>query len=50
MRLRKLLPKLKLLKAAFLRYLTYSHLVLHFCRATESRKLERVQERALRAT
>lgn len=46
MRLKKLLPKLKLLKAAFLPYLTYSHLVLHFRCATESRKLEQVQERA----
>ena len=52
MRLRNLLPtgtKLQLFKAAILRYLTYCHLVWHFCRATESRKLEQVQERALRA-
>ena len=51
MRLRNLLPtgtKLQLFKAAILRYLTYCHLVWHFCRATESRKLEQVQERALR--
>ena len=52
LRLRNLLPtgtKLQLFKAAILRYLTYCHLVWHFCRATESRKLEQVQERALRA-
>ena len=51
MRLRNLLPtgtKLQLFKAAILRYLTYCHLVWHFCRATESRKLEQAQERALR--
>ena len=52
MRLRNLLPtgsRLQLFKAAILPFLTYSHLVRHFCRASESRKLERVQERALRA-
>ena len=38
-----------LFKAAILPYFTYSHLVWHFCRASDSRKLERVQERALRA-
>ena len=41
--------KLKLFKAAILPYLTYSHLVWHFCRASDTRKLERIQERALRA-
>ena len=52
MRLRNLLPtgtKLQLFKAAILPYLTYCHLLWHFCRASDSRKLERVQERALRA-
>ena len=52
MRLRNLIPtgtKLQLFKAAILPYLTYSHLVWHFCRASDSRKLERVQERALGA-
>ena len=51
MRLRNLIPtgtKLELFKAVVLSYLTYSHLVWHFCRASDSRKLERVQERALR--
>ena len=51
MRLRNLLPtgtKLQLFKAAIFPYLTYSHLVWHFCHASDSRKLERVQERALR--
>ena len=51
-RLRNLITtstKLQLFKAAALPYLTYSHLVWHFCRASDSRKLERVQERALRA-
>ena len=49
-RLRNLIPtgtKLQLVKAAILPYLTYSHLVWHFCRASDSWKLERVQERAL---
>ena len=52
MRLRNLLPtgaRLQLFKAAIVPYLTYCHLVWHFCRASDSRKLERVQERALRA-
>ena len=52
MRLRNLLPtgtRLQLFKVAILPYLTYCHLVWHFCRASDSRKLERVQERALRA-
>ena len=52
MRLRNVLPtgtRLQLFKAAILPYLTYCHLVWHFCRASNSRKLERVQERALRA-
>ena len=52
MRLRNVLPtgtRIQLFKAAILPYLTYCHLVWHFCRASDSRKLERVQERALRA-
>ena len=34
---------------AILPHLSYCHLVGHFCRASDKRKLERVQERALRA-
>ena len=52
MRLRNMIPtdtKLQLFKAAILPYLTYCHLVWHFCRASDARKLERIQERALRA-
>ena len=29
--------------------MTYCHTVWHFCKASDARKLERVQERALRA-
>ena len=52
MRLRDVLPtgtKLQIFKAPILPCLTYCHLVWHFCRASDNRKLERVQERALRA-
>ena len=52
MRLRNLIPtkaKLQLYKSAVLPYLTYCHLVWHFCRASDARKLERLQERDLRA-
>lgn len=52
MRLRNLIPtraKLQLYKSAILPYLTYCHTVWHFCRQSDARKLERVQERALRA-
>ena len=52
MRLRNLIPttaKLVLLKSAILPYLTYCHLVWHFCRASDTRRLERIQERGLRA-
>ena len=52
MRLRNLIPtqtKLQLYKAAVLPYLTYCHLIWHFCRASDSRRLEGIQERALRA-
>lgn len=49
-RVRNLIPtgtKLQLIKAAILPYLTYAHFVWHFCRASDSWKLECVQERAL---
>ena len=52
MRLRNLIPneaKLNLFKAAILPHLTYCHLVWHFCLASDTRRLERVQERGLRA-
>ena len=52
MRLRNLIPttaKLVLLKSAILPYLTYCHLDSHFCRASDTRRLERIQERGLRA-
>ena len=52
MRLRNLIPtqtKLQLYTAAALPYLTYCHLIWHFCRVSDSRRLERIQERALRA-
>jgi len=51
-RLRKMIPteaKLQLYKAAILPNLTYCHTVWHFCKASDTIKLERVQERALRA-
>ena len=41
--------KLRIYKAAILRYLTYCSLVWHFCRGSDRRKLERVNERGLRA-
>ena len=50
-RLRNLIPteaKLLLYKTSVLPYLTYCHLIWHFCKASDSRKVERVQERALR--
>ena len=54
--LRRLIPvnliplnsKLLLYKSAIIPHLTYCHLVSHFCTASDSRKLERLQERALR--
>ena len=52
LRLKKLVPtnaKLTLYKSAILPYLTYCHLTWHFCSANDKRKLEWVQERALRA-
>ena len=41
--------KLILFKSATLPFLTYCHLVWHFCKASDTRKLERLQERGLRA-
>ena len=41
--------KLTLYKSAILPHLTYCHLVWNFCKSTDSRKIEWVQERALRA-
>ena len=52
MRLRNLIltmAKLQLFKAVILPNLTYCSTVWHFCKASDSRKLERVQERGLRA-
>ena len=51
-RLRNLIPcnaKLSLYKSSVLPHLTYCHLIWHFCNASDQRKLERIQERALRA-
>ena len=51
-RLRNMIPreaKLRLYKSAILPNLSYCHVVWHFCKASDARKLERVQERALRA-
>ena len=50
MRLRNLIPmksKLILFKSAILPFLTYCHLVWHFCKASDTRKLERLQESIL---
>ena len=49
--LRKLIPthaKLQLYKAAIFSHLTYCSTIWHFCRASDKRKVERLQERALR--
>ena len=51
-RLRNLIPttaKLQLYKAAVLPYLTYCSIAWHFCRGSDARRVERVQERGLRA-
>ena len=51
-RLRNLIPcqaKLIPYKTAIMSHLTYCHLVWHSCRSSDRRKIERVQERALRA-
>ena len=50
-RLKNLIPvntRLLLYKSAIMPHLTYCHLVWHFCTASDGRKLERLQERALR--
>ena len=50
MRLRIFIPteaKLRLFKATILPHLTYCHLVWHFCRASDTRRLERAQESGL---
>ena len=50
--LRNVIPqsaKLKIYKTAILPLLTYCHIVWHFCAASDARKSERVQEKALRA-
>ena len=50
-RLRNLITtetKLVLCKTAIMPYLTYCHLVWHFYKASDTRKIERIQERALR--
>ena len=50
-RLKNLIPvnaKVLLYTSAIMPHLTYFHLVWHFCTASDSRKLERLQERALR--
>ena len=52
MRLRNLIPttaKLCLYKSAILPHLTYCSLVWHFCKTSDRKKLERVNERGLRA-
>ena len=41
--------KLILFKSAILPFLAYCHLVWHFCKASDTRKLKRLQERILRA-
>ena len=41
--------KLIIYKSPILAHLTYCHLVWHNCRSFDSRKIERIQERALRA-
>ena len=50
-RLRNLIPckaNLMLYKTSILPHLTYCHLVWKFCKSFDSRKIERIQERALR--
>ena len=41
--------ELQLYKVAVLPHLTYCHMIWHFCKASDSRKLAHVQERGLRA-
>ena len=50
-RLRNLITtetKLLLYKTAIMPYLTYCQLIWHFCKVSDTRKVERIQERALR--
>ena len=52
LRLRNLIPtsaKLHIVKFALRPHLTYCQTVWHFCRSPDATKLERIQERALRA-
>jgi len=52
LRLHNLIPckaKLLIYKSSILPHLTYCHLIWHNCRSSDSRKIERIQERALRA-
>ena len=52
MRLRNMLTtsaKLKIFMSFIVPQITYCQTVWHFCRASDSRKMEQVQERALRA-
>ena len=52
MRLRNLIPekvKLQLYRTAILPHLTYCSIVWHFLKASDTRKLERIQDKALRA-
>ena len=52
MRLKNLVStatKLQRFKDAMLPYLSCCHLTWHFCRVSDKRKLERIQERGLRA-
>lgn len=52
MRLRNLIPekaKLQRYRMAILPHLTYCSVVWHFLKASDTRKLERIQEKALRA-
>ena len=52
MRLKSLIPteaKLQLYKTAILPHLNYSHYTWHFCKASDRRKLEHIQENGLRA-
>ena len=52
MRLRNMLTlsaKLKIFISFIMPQITHCHTVWHFCRASDSRKMKRVQERALRA-
>ena len=51
MRLRNIIPysvKPQLYKSAILPHLTYCDIVWHFCKTADRRKLQRIQERALR--